>query len=273
MQQIYKLLLLVVISGVISSCTSTQYIKTGNEYPSLAESDEIEVFTSSKPEQKYETIGLVRIRGGNQEKRIEESKLYAREKGGNGVIVRDIGIITEPGTDEVAEKIGVSTYETQEFVIIKLEGGGAIAKAEITEEAQDTTDFSEIDVPEIDMPDKATTLDYDSMPRATYSQLIRDYESLQGKMFRGSLYPKKIYKIPGRLKEVTDSGDRFVLLTTKSGKSSVYLVVGNDKISAFHNKIKSGEILNFVYSPFNVYSGKAGKQPVIKFVEEIVEAQ
>jgi hypothetical protein len=269
MQRFYKLLFFLCISGFIFSCTSVEYIKTGNEFPSLAETEDIIVYTSSKPEQKYEKIGVVRVRGGSLEKRIEESKVYAREKGGNAVIAREIGILTNPGTDDVVEQIGASTYETQEFVIIKLEGGKAIAKAGKLEEAKD----NENSATDKDLSGKTSSLDYNSIPRASYSQLVNNYKSLQGKMFRGTLYPKKIYKIPATLKEGTESGDRFVLLTTKSGKNNIYLVVGSDKLSGFQNKIKSGEILDFVYSPFNVYSGKAGKQPVIKFVEEIVEAK
>lgn len=254
----------------IVSCTSAEYIKTGNEYPSLAETEDIKIFITSKPEQKYESIGLIRIRGANQEKRIEESKAYAREKGGNAVIVREIGILTEPGTDNVVEKVEASTYETQEFMIIKLETDKSLAKE--GRDQKDQGGFPDADL-DADLKAKTSSLDYSVIPRATYSQLLNDYKSLQGKMFRGSLYPKKIYKVPAALKEGTDAGDRLVLLTTKSGKNNIYLIVGNDKLSAFQNKIKSGDILDFVYSPYNVYTGKAGKQPVIKFVEEVVEVK
>ena len=270
MKQKLILLILCVLVPVLS-CTSTEYIKTGNEYPSLEASEDIQVFTTSKPEQKYETIGLIRIRGGSLEKRIEESKVYARQKGGNAVIVREAGILTEPGTDNVMEKVEPSTYETQEFVIIKLETDKSLAKADAVDEPEDDA----VPAEDLDagLQDKMSSLDYSSIPRATYSQLIKDYKSLQGKMFRGSLYPKKTYKIPASLKEGTEAGDRLVLLTTRSGRNNIYLVVGNDKISSFQNKIKSGEILDFVYSPFNVYTSRTGKKPVIKFVEEIVEAK
>ena len=270
MQKIFKLLFFLCIFGFLFSCISTDYIKTGNEYPSLAESDDIKVFTSSKPEQKYEMIGLIRIRGGSLEKRQEEAKAYAREKGGNAVIAREIGILTEPGTDNVVEQIGTSTYETQEFVIIKIEGGRSVAKSA---DAKDNTENDDLALSDADMPDKPTSLDYSTIPRATYNQLINDYKSLQGKMFRGMLYPKKIYKIPSALRASTERGDRLILLSTKSGKSSLYLIISNDKISAFHNKIKSGEVLDFVYSPVQVYTSKAGTKPVIKFVEEIVRSE
>jgi hypothetical protein len=269
MLRFYKFLISLSISGFIISCTSTEYIKTGNEFPSLAETEDVKVFTTSKPDQKYEKIGVIRVRGGSLEKRVEESRIYARKKGGNAVIAREIGILTNPGTDDVVEQIGASTYETQEFIIIKLEGGNAIAKVDKLEKANDSKNNAAVK----DLLDKTSSLDYNSIPRASYSQLLNNYISLQGKIFRGTLYPKKVYKIPTTLLEGTESGDRFVLLTTKSGKNSIYLIVGSDKLSAFQNKIKSGDILDFVYSPFNVYSGKAGKQPVIKFVEEIVEAK
>jgi hypothetical protein len=271
MQRFYKLFTFLCISGLILSCTSVEYIKIGNEFPSLAETDDVQVFMSSNPAQKYEKIGLVRIRGGSLEKRIEEAKEYAREKGGNAVIAREIGALSDPATDEVVEKVGASTYETQEFSIIKLETGGtSIAKADKLEEATESEKGKGSKEQDENI---LSLLDLNSIPRASYSQLINNYKSLQGKMFRGTLYPKKIYKIPPALKEGTESGDRLVLLTTKSGKNNIYLIVGSDKVPSFQNKIKSGEILDFVYSPFNVYTSKAGKQPVIKFVEEVIETK
>ncbi len=270
MHMLYKFLAFLCISGFILSCTSVEYIKTGSEFPSLTENEEIKVFTSSLPDQKYEKIGLIRIRGGKTEKRIEEAKEYAREKGGNAVIAREIGILTDPKSDDIVEKVGASTYETQEFVIIKLEGGRAIAKGEKPEGKEDSERISGEKAPDENL---LSLLDLNSIPRASYSQLVNNYKSLQGKMFRGTLYPKKIYKIPASLKEGTEIGDRLVLLTTRSGKNNIYLIVGREKVTAFQNKIKSGDILDFVYSPFNVYKSKSGRHPVIKFVEEVVEAK
>jgi hypothetical protein len=268
MQRINQLLLLLCISGLVFSCTSAEYIKTGNEFSPLAETEEIKVFTSSKPEQKYERIGLIRIRGGSPEKRIAQSTAYARAKGGNAVIARETGTLTEPGTDTIIEQIGASTYETQEFVIIKLSGEMLPAKVEQTpEESKDDTGNIALTEPD------AASFDYSKIPRATYSQLINDYKSLQGKMFKGSLYPKKMFKIPAALSANTETGDRLILLSTKTGKSNIYMIISNDKISVFQSKIKSGELLDFVYSPVQVYKSKAGTQPVIKFIEEIVEVK
>ncbi len=258
------------ISMIILSCTSTSYYKTGNELPPLVENEEVIIFSSSKPEQKYDIIGLVRIRGGKENKRIEEAKEYAKKKGGNGLIVRETGIITEPGTEDVIEKIGVSTFETQEFLIIKLEEGTSIAKSDKLEEAKDNISENQTEI-NTGSANKISSIDYAAIPRATYKQLITNYKALNGKLFRGSLYPKKIYKIPTSLKLSPGEGDRLVVLTTKSGANKLYLLINKSSIPNLKNKINSKKILDFVYTPVQIYTSKAGKHPVIKFVEEITQ--
>ncbi|MFH0974916.1 MAG: hypothetical protein V1874_03940 [Spirochaetota bacterium] len=268
MQRMFKFLFFLCISGILFSCTSAEFIKTGNEFSPLGDNEEIEVFNNIKPAQKYQEIGLLRVRGGKTEKRIEDAKNYARKKGGNGIVVREIGILTEPGTENVAEKVENTTYDTQEFVIIKLEGDKIASRQDTIEGSQAIT----TGIPVLN-PDKIPSFDYSIIPRATYKQLINDYKSLQGKMFQGSLYPKKMYKIPSSLKDNTEAGDRLILLTTKTGKNNVYIIANKENIPLFKEKIKSGEILNFIYSPVQVYTTKAGDQPVIKFIEEIVKSK
>jgi hypothetical protein len=269
MQRIFKLLFFLCISGILFSCTSAEFIKTGNELSPLGDNEEIEVFNNTKPSQKYQEIGLLRVRGGKTEKRIEDAKYYARKKGGNGIIVREIGILTEPGTDNVAEKVENTTFDTQEFAIIRIEGDKIASTGQETKEGSSPVTTG---IPVVN-PGKIASFDYSIIPRATYKQLINDYKSLQGKMFQGSLYPKKMYKIPTALKDNAEAGDRLILLTTKTGKNNVYIIANKENIPLFKEKIKSGEILNFIYSPVQVYTTKAGDQPVIKFIEEIIKSK
>jgi len=263
MQRIFILLLFLCIYGVFLSCMSAEFIKTGDEFIPLAENEEVLLFTSSNPQLKYQTIGLLRIRGGKFEDRVGKAKQYAMKKGGNGIIAREVGILTEPGTDNVIEKIGTSTYETQEFVIIKYEGdisAAKIAQAEAAKSGDQKEDSGLLE---------KGSIDYSTVPRATYKQLISDYKSLQGNIFQGSLYPKKIFKIPSSLNINAQAGDRLILLTTKSQKNKLYLMINKDQIPDFRKKISSGELMDFVYSPLDVYKTKEGTYPVIKFVEEI----
>jgi hypothetical protein len=259
---------LIFIAMNILSCISASYYKTGKEFPPLTGNEDIAVFTNSSLNQKYNLIGLVRIRGGKENNRIEKAKTYAKEKGGNGIITREIGVITEPGTENVVEKIGTSTFETQEFLVIKLEEGIASAKSERLEEAKDI--ISAINSESASTGSASiSSLDYSSIPRATYNQLITKYKSLKGKLFRGTLYPKKIYKIPSSFKLEPGMGDRLVLLTTKKGTGKLFLLINKNNIPSLKNKINSGELLDFVYTPVQTYTAKSGKHPVIRLVEEI----
>ena len=262
-----------ILYSVFFSCMSTDYIKIGEEQSALSWDSEVAVFTSSQPQQKYQRIGLLRIRGGNLEKRTDRAKLYARKKGGDGIIVREIGVVTDPNTDTVVEQIDTSTYETQEFLIVKLEGGAIASKTAPVMEAKTPDVEIPSNVPDVDMatPPAVTPSPYASLPRATYRQLIIDYKSLEGEKFKGTLYPKKIYKIPSSLKANTETGDKLVSLTTRSGRSTLYLIVDKQSLPAIIDKIKAGEELNFVYSPVSVYITRNTQRPVIKFVEEIVE--
>ncbi|MBN2041364.1 MAG: hypothetical protein JW864_15090 [Spirochaetes bacterium] len=269
-----KIFINLIFFTVFLSCMSTDYIKIGDEQSPRNWNAEVAVFSSSMPQQRYKKIGLLRIRGGNLEKRTERAKLYTRKKGGDGIIIREIGAVTDPNTDAVIEEISPSTYETQDFLVIKLQGGlpgtesEPVHAAADSEESGITGEIPDVDVPSV--PD-AVPSPYASLPRATYLQLINDYKSLEGEKFKGSLYPKKIYKIPSSLKGSAEAGDKLVLLTTATGKSKVYLVVANADIPVIIDKLKVGEKLDFVYSPLSVYSTKKNRYPVIKLIESIPE--
>lgn len=266
-----KLIISLISFSIFFSCLSTDYIRIGEEQSALSWNAEVAVLTSAQPEQKYGKIGLLRIRGGDLEKRVDRAKLYARKKGGNAIIAREVGVITDPETDTVVEQIGASTYETQEFLIVKMEEGTIAPEAQTAMETEtpDAEIPSEVPDADVAIAPEITPSPYAALPRATYKQLISDYKSLEGEKFKGTLFPKKIYKIPNSLKESTGTGDRLVSLTTKSGRSILYLIVDKGSLPAIIDKIKAGEELNFVYSPVSVYITKNTQRPVIKFVEEI----
>jgi hypothetical protein len=246
------------------SCTRIEYIQTGQNFSPLPGNAEIAVFTTSKPDQKYQVVGLLRVRGGNLEKRIIRAKDYAKTRGGTAIIARAVGVITEPGTENVIEKIGTSTYETQEFVIIRYLSGKYAVKNEKLEEAKD-------DKIAAALPKKASIYDYNTLPRATYVQLIKEYQKIKDKPFRGRLYPKKIYKIPAALKSSVQSGDRIVSMTTKSGNNRILMIISMKDVGEFRNAIKAGGSIDFVYSPITVYNSSEGTQPVINFIESVAE--
>lgn len=269
MKKYYKILILFIfLISALLSCTSAEYIRTGEEYSPTGWNAEVAVLSESESGQNYEKIGIVRIRGGDLEDRIDKAKLYARKKGGNALIAREIGVITDPATDTVVEEIGTSTYETQEFVVVKLsvdKAASVVAAAPAEPAEQVVEDYPDI---EEDMP-ASPSIDYDSLPRATYRQLVKDYQSLGDSLFKGSLFPKKIYKIPSSLKEGTESGDRLIMLTTSSGKSKLFLIADKESLGYLKSKIQAGEKLDFVYSSAGVYRSSRRDYPVLKYIEEI----
>ncbi len=289
MRKIYKIIIICLSFATLFSCMSTKYIRTGEELSPVSWDEEIIIFDTSKPEKKYQKIGLLRISGGDQNKRIERARLYARKKGGNGIIVGKIGVITDPETGDIIEEGEPSAYETQEFVIIRLldekiatsqpeaEKQKTAEEEGREEKASETPKAAAVPEKEIELPPvpgktaEPALIDYSTLPRASFRLLVNDYKSLEGKMFRGALMPKKIYKIPSSLKSVAGIDDRLVMLTTKSGKLKIYLIINKALVPDFINKIKAGETLDFVYSPAGVYSSGKVDYPVLDFIEEIIE--
>lgn len=274
-----KIIILFVIF-IFSSCMKAQFIRTGEVYPPLSPSDEIQVFLPEDAQVKYSEIGILRIMGGTQEKRIVKAKDTARANGGNAVITREIG---ESGSEENAGKgEGFETpkrpisYETQEFIIGKLleklsdKPDLAAQPVEETQQVEPSTQFFEEDLAK--KPDM-TQESYRLLPRATYTQLIKEYDSLKGEMFRGMLFPKKIFKVPASVKTMAKEGDKVVLLTSKKGKNSIYILVPSEALKNFKTKIKAKKSIDFVYSPVGAIRTKGKKRPVVKYIDEVISAE
>ncbi len=235
------------------SCMSVEFKKTGEVYSPLSEDIEVQEFITSFPNQKYEEIGILSVEGGSEEERIEEAKEIARENGGDGVIAKSLQDNGDESDFDI-EGNQIANSDVQEFIIVKLE-----------ENEPDDTGF----MVDRDSGKRGGAIDFSTLPRATYKQLVDDSGSIQGEMFRGKLLPRKLYKIPSSLKEYTEDGDKIVLLSTKSGKYKILLIVPNSKIDILKKKIKSRKMIDFAYSPVTVFKTRKGKRPVIEFVAEV----
>lgn len=270
-------LIIIVLVFTFSSCMKAQFIRTGEVYPPLSPADEIQLFLPEDGKVKYNEIGVLRVMGGSEEKRIVKAKETARENGGDAIIARAAGESGSAGTGTEGEGFEIprrpTSYETQEFIIAKL-----------LEKLSDKTDSSNIPSEEpqkTEVPDQffeediakkpeLTQENYKLLPRATYAQLIKDYKSLKGEMFRGMLYPKKIFKVPGSVKKLSQKGDKVVLLTTESGKTSIYILVPTGSLQTFKEKIRAKKEIDFVYSPLSAIRIKGKKRPVVKYVDEVL---
>ncbi len=121
-------------------------------------------------------------------------------------------------------------------------------------------------------PNRGDLVDYNTLPRASVKQLTKEYRSLREELFRGSLYPKKFFRITRRLRKHAQKNERLVLVSTKSGKFKVLMLINKNMVGEFKKKIKSKDRLDFVYNPVDVYKRKRRRAiPVIRFVDEILE--
>ena len=235
------------------SCVSVEYTKTGKEYDPLPAGEDVKLLLASLPENKYEDVGTVRVKGGSEEKQIERAKEAARQKGGNGIMQAEKG-------DDTAEKessfFSFLSSEVREFQIVRIDDRPS------PESNQDVSDDGD--------DKKNIPTDYSSLEKASYKQLINDYASLKDQLFKSTLYPKKILKIPASFKKYSIKGDKLILLSTEDGKKKLYLITeGNNK--HLKSLIKDKKKLSFVYYPVAVYKKKNEKYPVLMFVDEIKE--
>lgn len=280
-----KIIIMFVLLSFLS-CMRAEFIRTGEIYPPLSSSDEIQVFLSGKPEVEYTEIGILRVMGGSQEKRIEKAKDAAKKNGGNAIITKGTGEdgASSEGVDgsavdgktegnDIQER--ATSYDIQEFIIARLlekpsdKSDLSSQPPQKTENEDVINQFFEEDIAK---KPEMTQESYRMLPRATYGQLIKDYASLKGEMFRGRLYPKKIYKVPASIEELAQKGDKLVLLSTKSGKNFIYLLTSEEALIKLKGKIKAKKDIDFVYTPVGAIQTKDGKSPVIKFVDEVIGA-
>lgn len=268
------------------SCATADFVKTGPDSPPLPENADVKVFLTGRPAQKYTELGYVTIRTGNLKERIEKAKLLALKNGGNALMPKQAKKGKgEPGTEDFSAS-GIREGDIYSFLVLRLisDMGDAAAgvmppkEGPVKKEGKSTfLDIKEDSEPELDLdagPVKAPTApkkDYGNLPKATYRQLLEEGPSLKGEMFRGSLYPRGFYKIPRSLRALAGRHSGLVMMTTRSGKSKVLLLVPNEIRKRMGERIGSGDRIDFIYSPVDVYRSGKNEYPVIRFVEEVGE--
>lgn len=243
---------------LLVSCISVSYVKTGQEFPPLAPGAEVKVFLSKVPPGDYREIGVVTVKGGSMDKRIEKAKEESRKHGGDGIIPRETRTISDTKSEPnygYGPKMETSTTHTevQEFVVVKL-----------VERKKETP----ADIPGDGVP----AADYKDLPRAGYATLLNDHESLLDKKFRGALCPVNFFRIPAVLAKHAGEDKHLLMMSTRTGKSKVLLFVPKTMEGDLRSMIEARGELKFVYTPVDVYRTKSGvRYPVLLFVDKIRE--
>ncbi len=253
---------IVLLSLFFYGCeTQSRFVLTGVKQSPLAENAEVKVVAWGDPG-NYEAIGIADVGQYNLEERIQEAKRIARLHGGDVIMPKGLR-----NTESMKDNNGEG-YLLQSFIILK-------TKEEMPEVAM-VKDVGKIEKKE-DMQDdvakssRESPKQYTNLPRATYKLLINDYRSLKGELFRGSLYPKRYFKMPRRLRSHAGGDKKLVLVSTRSGKYKLFLFVPESMTDRLQGIIKNQGKLNFVYTPVDVYVTAREKYPVLEFVDEIKE--
>lgn len=269
--------IIVLFSIFLYTCSLSQFVLTGKQYPPLPESSEVKVVAWGD-QGRYEIIGIVDIGETSLDKRIEEAKRVARNNGADIIMPKvarngeelsssNSGFLLQSflvmrTKEEVSNEIGDEIKEEERQVdILK-------SSSEEMDEGKESY-LTDIDtVKDTDTDADRMQLNYRDLPRATFKLLVEEYETLKGERFRGSLFATKLSKIPAELS--LESGDYkgFLETTTKTGKYKLYLLIPKDDTLDFTKMIKSKERLNFVYTPVTVYRSK---YPVLEFLDLIKE--
>ena len=223
------------------SCTSVEFVKTGEEYPALNESDEVQVLLTIDKNQ-YDEIGIADIGGVSLPVRIEKAKQIARSKGGNVVV--PVTMCTEE-----AQKRMRSGYIIQSFYILKTKAVAAIPK--------ETAQSKQITIPveEEFMPEKQA---------ATFTQLLQQYPALQGQPFTNSMVPLRFYKIPPSLL-VYGLSEYKLCLMQFDADNTVLVFIPQEKITIIKKSIDNRNTIPVDFTPLGVYKGK---YPVLKMLSE-----
>ena len=262
----YLVAITVLAVGFIS-CVSVEFVPTGMKYTPLPENSIVAVFMDGKPKQQYNVIGVARIQGGNMNDRIEEAKRVARKNGGDAIIAKDTKdrYSSSISGDEDGFSGSTQVVEMQEFIIVRLLQKQKEKVVKKDEPREDEEEFKDEDT------SRYSKKNYKNLPRATFRSLIMDYESLKGEMFRGSLYPVGFFKVPKTLRALVGSEKRLLMLSTRSGKYKLLLIVPRDMTERVRSLKNLRETMDFVYSPVYVFKTKKRKYPVLEFIDEIRE--
>ncbi|MDH7552388.1 MAG: hypothetical protein QHH74_01895 [Spirochaetota bacterium] len=234
-------IVLVHIVFILISCTSVEFVKTGEEYPALNETDEVQVLLTIDKNQ-YDEIGIADIGGVSLPVRIEKAKQIARSKGGNVIV--PVTMCTEE-----AQKRMRSGYIIQSFYILKTKTE-AIAPKEAIESKQITPPVEEEFIPE--------------KQAATFQQLLQHYPSLQGQPFTNTMVPLRFYKIPPSLL-VYGLSDYKLCLMQFDTDNTVLVFIPKEKITVIKNSIDTRSTIAIDFTPLGVYKGK---YPVLKMLSE-----
>jgi len=229
------------IVSLIISCTSVEFVKTGEEYPALNESDEVKVLLTADKNQ-YDEIGIADIGGVSLPVRIEKAKQIARSKGGDVIV--PVTMCTEE-----AQKRMRSGYIIQSFYILKTKAVAAIPK-ETAQSKQITIPVEEEFIPE--------------KQAATFTQLLQQYPALQGQSFTNNMVPLRFYKIPPSLLAYGLSEYKLCLMQFDSD-NSVLVFIPQAKITSIKKSIDNKDSIPVDFTPLGVYKGK---YPVLKMLSE-----
>ena len=251
-----KKFMTIVFSLFLFGCvTQSEFVLTGVKHEALPENAEVKVIAWGDSD-NYEIIGIADVGQYTLDKRVEEAKRIARLHGGDVIMPKGL---RGPESEKRMESEG---YIIQSFLVMKV-------KVEVPDVAsKDASDDSKLDA---DKESQPSSEKYKDLPRATYKLLINDYRTLKGELFRGSLYPKRYYPIPVRLRSLAGRDKQMLLVSTRSGKYKLFLLVPTNMNDKFKGMIRQGKRLNFVYSPLDVYVTRRGRFPVLKYVDEIRE--
>ncbi|MEJ5360598.1 MAG: hypothetical protein WBK20_02375 [Spirochaetota bacterium] len=234
-------IVLVYIVLLFISCTSVEFVKTGEEYPALNETDEVQVLLTVD-KNHYDEIGIADIGGVSLPVRIEKAKQIARSKGGNVIV--PVTMCTEE-----AQKRMRSGYIIQSFYILKTKTA-AIAPKETVESKQITLPVEEEFIPE--------------KQAATFTQLLQHYPSLQGQSFTNSMVPLRFYKIPPSLL-VYGLSEYKLCLMQFDDDNTVLVFIPKEKITVIKNAIDKRSTIAVDFTPLGVYKEK---YPVLKMLSE-----
>ncbi|MGQ9843464.1 MAG: hypothetical protein ACUVRK_07840 [Spirochaetota bacterium] len=240
----YKLLICIILVHIMFtfiSCASVEFVKTGEEYPALNESNEVKVLLNIDKNQ-YDEVGIADIGGVSLPVRIEKAKQIARSKGGDVIV--PVTMCTEE-----AQKRMRSGYIIQSFYILKTKSVSTTSK--------ETAQSKQIPplVEEEFIPEKQA---------ATFTQLLQQYPALQGQPFTNTMVPLRFYKIPPSLL-VYGLSEYKLCLMQFDADNTVLVFIPQEKITVIKKSIDTRNIMPIDFTPLGVYKAK---YPVLKMLSE-----
>ena len=235
---IFLIVLLNIIISVIS-CTSVEFVKTGEEYPPLGQENDVKVLLIVDKNQ-FDEIGIADIGGVSLPVRIEKAKQVARSKGGDVIVPATI-------CDEDVQKRIRSGYIVQTFYILK-------------------TKSTPVDQKEVQIkPTTPQHLEEDFIPEKqslTFEQILQNYPTLQGQVYTNDMVPLRFYKIPPSLM-VYGLTDYKLCLMQFDEQNTVLVFIPKEKIATIKLSIDMKKTVAIDFTPLGVYKDK---YPVLKMI-------